>query len=160
MKSTIKSKTVAEIVNNFSSNESVFILSGNISASANQTFRKELSISGGKLKIFKNTLLRRAAEENKIIDSCKHLFQKQIMLVFSKKDSLKNITNIVNARKKHNTMKIHGGVYQEQFITEDFFDKLSKVSSLNELHSNLCSCIKASIVKLVLTLDLISKREV
>jgi ribosomal protein L10 len=160
MKLTIKSEIINNIIESFSGCESAFILGGSITAPANQEFRKELkSFSDGKLKVFKNTLLRRAADSNKSIESCEHLFKKQIMLVFSKNDSFKTISSIKKLSRKWPSIEVRGGVYQEKFVDADQFKKISKLSSLNELYCNLCSCINFPIAKLVSTLYQISKRE-
>jgi large subunit ribosomal protein L10 len=160
MKLSIKSEIVNNIVESFSKCESAFILSGSIGASANQGFRKELkSSSGGKLKIFKNTLLRIAAENNETIGECKHLFNKQIMLVFSNNDSFKTISSIKSINKKHPSVEVCGGVYQEKFVSANQFKKIANLSSINELHFKLCSYINSPIVKLISALHQISAKE-
>ncbi|MDA2922324.1 50S ribosomal protein L10 [Patescibacteria group bacterium AH-259-L07] len=112
-------------------------------------FRKLLKEKACKYIVGKKTLLKRSLDnaglKNIDIDS----MQGGLGVVFGKDDEMAPAKVVSQFVKKHKQMKIHGGVFNTEFIDANTVKILAELPSQQELRAQVVGVIKAPVSNLV-----------
>lgn len=120
--------------------------------------KKNLFKSNGKIVVVKNSLLSLAAEKNDNLRKIASSFQQQIALIYAFEDVFKT-ASVVNAFLKDATdIKFKAGLISDCELNKNIFEKIAKINSQSELHSQLCGMLKNPIASLISVLMQISKK--
>ncbi len=121
-------------------------------------FKKSLFQVKGSVVVVKNSLLSLAAKKNNNLDKIAFSFKEQIALVYAFDDVFKTASVVNDFLKDSDSVYFKSGLIKDLKIESNDFNKISKVKSLSELHSQLCGMLKSSIARLVSVLMQISKK--
>ncbi len=120
------------------------------------TLRKELRDNNANMKIYKNTLTKRALDELKInLDEC---VIGPSAIVYSE-DEVSPIKVITNFSKKHEALSIKGGMVDGKVTTLEEIAKLSTIPSREGLLTMLAGGMIGLVRDLSIALDLYSKQK-
>jgi ribosomal protein L10 len=120
--------------------------------------KKNLFKSNGQIVVVKNSLLSLAAKKDDNFKKIASSFQQQIALVYAFDDVFKT-ASVVNAfLKDATTIKFKAGLINNMELSVGVFEKISKIKSQSELHSQLCGMLKNPIINLISVLMEISKK--
>ncbi len=155
-----KSSLVDVIGDKFGFAESVFLIENfNLSAAECQNFRKKLRLSGGELKVVKNSLLKKLADKNELSFCLKKLYKGQVSLIFvnGKTSEIASMVNDFEFKKKKE-MSVLGGIFLGNFFDGEGFNAISRIPSREVLLVQLCYVLKLPILKFVMILKKISEK--
>jgi len=117
-----------------------------------QVLRRELKKIGIEYKAAKKTLVNLALKKaKKDIDVSE--INGSLGLAFGYEDPLLPIKMIFKFAKKHNSLKVVGGIMEDRFLTFEEVEALSKIPSREELLAKLVWSIKGPISGLVNVLE-------
>ncbi|MDA2936206.1 50S ribosomal protein L10 [Patescibacteria group bacterium AH-259-L05] len=115
--------------------------------------RKLLKEKACKYIVGKKTLLKRSLDsadlKNIDIDS----MQGGLGVVFGRDDEMAPANVVSQFMKKHKQMKIHGGVFNTEFIDANTVKILAELPSLQELRAHVVGVIKAPVNNFVSVLN-------
>lgn len=131
-------------------------------------FRKEVTKSGSKFFVTKNSLVKLASKETPY-EALESFFKGPTAIVFSK-DPVAGIKVVKKYSDENDKLKFIKASLNDKIIDEEEFNELSKLSSLDELrsqitsyllapHQNLVQLLNAAGTELVGVLNNYSKKE-
>ena len=104
-------------------------------------YRKQLREAGASMKVVKNTMLRRAAQEAGIeVDA--NLFKGPSAIVFSD-DVVAPAKVTANFAKDNETLEIRGGIVEGSSASKEVIEQVAKMPGREELLSMLLSVLQA-----------------
>lgn len=115
--------------------------------------RRQVKEAGGELKVAKNTLLRRAADEGSLIEPVRHDLVGPNALVLGYEDPVALAKLLVKFAQDKPLLKIKGGVMGGQPLTAKEVDALSKLPSREVLLAQLLGLLQATPQALVTVLS-------
>ncbi len=121
-------------------------------------FKKDLFKTNSKIVVVKNSLLSLVAKKNDNLRKIESSFQQQIALIYSFDDVFKTASVVNSFLKDSKDINFKAGLINDFAISNEVFDKVSKVKSLGGLHSQLCGVLKNPIVNLISVLKQISEK--
>ena len=145
-KATILKKqgTVNEIASHIKEAKSVVIVEyRGVSVSALETLRRDLRKEGAFIKVYKNTLVERAAQELDV-----NLGQELVgpnAFVFSNEDAVSAPKIIAKAAKKNKNLVVKGGVVEGRVCDSKQMNEVAKLPSREGLYAMILSCITSPI---------------
>ena len=125
-----------------------------------QGLRKSLRAEGGKFRVAKATLMRRAAKDIPGSDDFANSFKEQVGLVFVQKDVSAVAKQLVNYSKEHEALKIIAGFYESKLLTQQDLTRLATLPSREVLLAQLLGTMQAPTTNLVRILHLLIARTV
>jgi ribosomal protein L10 len=156
-----KGKIINQIVNIATDAMGIFVINiKSLETSEIISFKKKLRPMQGNINVFKNTLLRLAAEKNSILQSVKNDFSGQVAIIhFNTKDVFQPsqiCANFLDSNKEKIVFK--NAVIGNKVITQEKFQQISKIASLSQLQGQLCGILKNPIISLVRILKAITEK--
>ncbi len=118
-----------------------------------QKLRNELYEKHGRIKVAKNTLLKRATDGLEGIDKLQPFFKGQIAVIFADEDAPSIAKILVNAAKRLEMLKLQGGTLDTNVISLDKIKFLASLPSREVLLSTLCGTLQAPISSYVRILN-------
>lgn len=112
-------------------------------------FRKLLKEKVCKYIVAKKTLLKRSLDNVELKDIDLDVMKGGLGVVFGYKDEMAPAKVVCQFIKKHKQMKIHGGVFNTEFIDANTVKALAELPSQKELRAQVVGVIKAPISNLV-----------
>ncbi len=114
--------------------------------------RKDLKQNKAVVKVYKNTLTKRALNEANI--TCDQSFLSQNTALITSDDDAMNIIKLFSKFLKENeTFKFKAGILEKDFILENDFKEIAKLPGRDELIAKLIGLIKSPISNLVMNLS-------
>ena len=114
--------------------------------------RGKLHQEGSKVKVYKNTLTKRAVDESKLV--CPSgFFKEPIALVTSENDPVSVAKIIVDFAADNELFQIKGGFFEDRSIDLSTLDSLAKLPSRDVLIAKAVGAIKAPLSGLVMALS-------
>ncbi len=151
-----KQKIIEELKGKiFKQKAMIFVDFTNLKVKDFSDLRKKLKEAGDEIKVAKKTLMEVAFKEAKIDFKPKKI-SGEIALVFGYKDEIVLARTIWQFAEANPNLKILGGFLENKFKEADEIIELAKISSKEELFTQLVRSISAPIVNFinVLTTDL------
>ncbi len=128
-----KQEVINQINERFKSNPSVFVLEfKGLTVKELENVRKDLRQTNSELKIVKNTLLKRAAEDTEA-GQLSNLFVGSTAIAFCDEDSAATAKVFVKSAKEYELLNIKGGLLEGKVVSVDEIEKISKLPSRVEL---------------------------
>lgn len=154
-----KKKVVKELEKEIEGSESTFIVEyRGLSVAKLAELRKELRKEDSDMKVYKNSLVRRAATNLGYEDLTKELVGPNAF-VFVKKNPAAGARVLTKFAKLNNKLVLKGAVVEKAVVTNDEVKVLSKLGSKEELISKFLGCLKSPMTKFALTLDAVAKNK-
>lgn len=158
MKKTEKSTIIADIQKDLSGATGLFFLKYNaITVKEISQLRRNLRAGQAKIKVLKNTLLKRALAEAKAPDSAE-LLTGQTALAWTKGDLIMTIKALVGFAPEKGQWEVKGGIIEGRPTSAGDLKKLSKLPSREVLLSQLVRNLNAPISNLVYVLGGLSRQ--
>ncbi len=128
-----KQEVINQINERFKSNPSVFVLEfKGLTVKELENVRKDLRQTNSELKIVKNTLLKKAAEDTDA-GQLSNLFVGSTAIAFCYEDSAATAKVFVKSAKEYELLNIKGGLLEGKVVSVDEIEKISKLPSRIEL---------------------------
>ncbi len=128
-----KQEVINQINERFKSNPSVFVLEfKGLTVKELENIRKDLRQTNSELKIVKNTLLKKAAEDTDA-GQLSNLFVGSTAIAFCDEDSAATAKVFVKSAKEYELLNIKGGLLEGKVVSVDEIEKISKLPSRVEL---------------------------
>ncbi len=118
-----------------------------------QKLRNDLYGKQGRIKVAKNTLLKRATDGLEGIENLQPLFKGQIAVVFADEDAPSIAKVLVNAMKEFEKLTLHGGTLEANVISVDKIKFLASLPSKEVMLSVLLGTLQAPIASYVRILN-------
>lgn len=151
-----KQNTVNEITEKVNAAESVILFSyQGLSVAELAELRKELRKNDSELKVYKNTLVKRALNAKDInIDS---FLEGPNAIVFGK-TVLEPIKAISNFKKEHDTVQIQTGIVNGEVVTIDTINEYAAIPSMEGLLTMLAGGMIEHVKNLSIGLNLYAEK--
>lgn len=139
----MKKKQVAEIADRLQASKSTVLTDyRGLTVSQMNELRKQLREAGVEYKVYKNTLMRRAASQVELADLEEYL-NGPTAVAFSNEDVVAPAKIINNFAKENNALEIKGGVVEGRVVTVEQIKELAELPSYEGLLSMLLSVLQA-----------------
>ncbi|ADK69060.1 50S ribosomal protein L10 [Mycoplasma mycoides] len=136
-----KAEIVVEIVSKIKSAQGVAIAEYKHLTVAKMT---ELRVQALKqnidIKVYKDSLVRRAAEELGLVDLIPFLTQQNVF-IFSNEDSISAAKLVANFTKKNEALKLKAGIYEGKVVDTVGINEVASLPSKEELYSMFASSL-------------------
>ena len=153
----LKKETVKEILDKIKSSEAVILFSyQGLSVSDLSKLRKELREVGSEIKIYKNTLAKRALDELKV-DLTSFMEGPNAMLFG--KSLLEPIKVIANFAKSHDKLQIRVGILSGEVADIDVIKEYANIPSREGLLAMVASGLLQYLREFAIGVDMISKQK-
>jgi large subunit ribosomal protein L10 len=124
-----------------------------LSVSQSQQLRNELRSKGGKLKIAKVRLVKRALHDMAYSNELAPYLKQQIGVVFAQNESPAVAKVIFEFAKQNKALNIVAGCVDLQVFDKNMVEKVAQLPSREVLLAQLCGTLKAPITSLVYVLN-------
>ena len=162
MRKNIKKKSliVEDIINNIKESKSFFLFNfKNISANDFNDIKKNNFDKGIKIKIYRNTLIKRALEKlNLNLNDYDSDMQNQTAFIFSKEEELYPLNILNNLSAKYNS-QIKFGYLEKELLPSERVKSLFGVSSKESLIQKFLYILKSPITKFSFSVSEIVKKQ-
>ncbi len=149
-----KKTLVDSITHDFKHSKASFIVNmQGLTVEHVQKLRNELYGKQGRIKVAKNTLLKRATDGLQGIENLQPLFKGQIAVVFADEDAPSIAKVLVNAMKEFEKLKLYGGTLETNVISADKITFLASLPTKEVMLSILCGTLNAPIASYVRILN-------
>lgn len=149
-----KEQTVADVRKMFEGAEAAFLVNyKGLSVLDMQALRKRIREANGSFKVTKARLMKIATQEVKGSEDFSSNFKDQVGLVFAKNEVTVVAKQIVEFAKKHESLGIVAGFFEDRLITKDEVVALGSIPSRDVLLATLVYTLQAPMVSLVGTLE-------
>ena len=148
-----KQEVINQINEKFKSNPSVFVLEfKGLTVKELENVRKDLRQTNSELKIVKNTLLKKAAEDTDA-GQLSNLFVGSTAIAFCNEDSAATAKVFVKSAKEYGLLNIKGGLLEGKVVSVDEIEKISKLPSRVELIAQFMGLLNSPISNLLYSLQ-------
>ncbi len=152
----LSKETKQEVINQISerlkTNPSVFVVEyKGLTVKELENVRKELKQTNSELKIVKNTLLKKAAEDTDAA-LLNDLFVGSTAVAFCDDDSAAAAKVFVKSAKEYELLSIKGGLLEGKFVGADEIETISKLPSRVELIAQFMGLLNAPMTNVLYSL--------
>lgn len=156
----VKSLVVSEIVEKLNNSSSAVVVDYKGLTVAEVTeLRKVMREAGVDYKVYKNTLVRRAAQEVGIEQFNAELLVGTNAIAFGYEDPVAPARILKKFIETHPKMKLKMGVVEGEFYDEAKIMELANIPSREELIAKLLGSLKAPVSNFVYLVDAIAKKQ-
>lgn len=154
---SLKKETVKEIADKIKNSEAVILFSyQGLSVSDLSKLRRELRETGSEVKVYKNTLTKRALDELKV--DLTDFMEGPNALLFGK-SLLEPIKVIANFAKNHDKLQIRVGILNGEVADIDVIKEYANIPSREGLLTMFASGLIQYLREFAVGLDMISKQK-
>ena len=148
-----KQEVINQINERFKSNPSVFVLEfKGLTVKELENVRKDLRQTNSELKIVKNTLLKKAAEDTDA-GQLSNLFVGSTAIAFCGEDSAATAKVFVKSAKEYELLNIKGGLLEGKVVSVEEIEKISKLPSRVELIAQFMRLLNSPMSNLLYSLQ-------
>jgi len=148
-----KQEVINQISERFKSNPSVFVLEyKGLTVKELENVRKELKQTNSELKIVKNTLLMKAAEDTDA-SQLNDLFVGSTAVAFCENDSAAAAKVFVKSAKDYELFNIKGGLFEGKFVSLEEIETISKLPSRVELIAQFMGLLNSPMTNVLYSLQ-------
>ena len=156
----VKSLVVSEIVEKLNNSSSAVVVDYKGLTVAEVTeLRKKMREAGVEYKVYKNTLVRRAAQEVGIEQFNDELLVGTNAIAFGYDDPVAPARILKKFIETHPKMQLKMGVVEGEFYDEAKMMELANIPSREELIAKLLGSLKAPVSNFVYLVDAIAKKQ-
>ena len=156
----IKSQVVAEIVEKLQKSSSTIVVDyKGLTVEEVTELRKKMREAGVEYKVYKNTLVRRAAQEVGITEFNDELLVGTNAIAFGYEDPIAPARVIKEFMEDHPKMKLKMGVVEGEFYTEAQIVEFANIPPREVLLAKLLGSLKAPMSNFVYLLDAVIKEK-
>ena len=156
----IKSQVVAEIVEKLQKSSSTIVVDyKGLTVEEVTELRKKMREAGVEYKVYKNTLVRRAAQEVGITEFNDELLVGTNAIAFGYEDPIAPARVIKEFMEDHPKMKLKMGVVEGEFYNEAQIVEFANIPSREVLIAKLLGSLKAPMSNFVYLLDAVIKEK-
>ncbi|AOQ21835.1 50S ribosomal protein L10 [Mycoplasma capricolum] len=152
-----KAEIVAEIVSKIKSAQGVAIAEYKHLTVAKMT---ELRVQALKqnidIKVYKDSLVRRAVEELGLVDLIPFLTQQNVF-IFSNEDSIFAAKLVANFAKKNEALKLKAGIYEGKVVDTAGINEVASLPSKEELYSMFASSLLYPLRKVMAAINAVAE---
>ncbi|WP_369024531.1 50S ribosomal protein L10 [Mycoplasma capricolum] len=152
-----KAEIVAEIVSKIKSAQGVAIAEYKHLTVAKMT---ELRVQALKqnidIKVYKDSLVRRAVEELGLVDLIPFLTQQNVF-IFSNEDSISAAKLVANFAKKNEALKLKAGIYEDKVVDTAGINEVASLPSKEELYSMFASSLLYPLRKVMAAINAVAE---
>ncbi len=124
-----------------------------LTVEAVQELRGKLYAKHGKMKVVKNTLLRRAVADLNGMKDLTPLFEDQIAVVFAPEEAPAIAKVLFDIAQEGKVLSLKGGALDDRLMTADQVESLAKLPSKEVLLAMLCGTLNAPLTNYVRLLN-------
>ena len=156
----MKSQVVAEIVEKLQKSSSTIVVDyKGLTVEEVTELRKKMREAGVEYKVYKNTLVRRAAKEVGIEEFNNELLVGTNAIAFGYDDPIAPARVIKEFMEAHPKMQLKMGVVEGEFYNESQIVEFANIPSREVLLAKLLGSLKAPMSNFVYLLDALVKKE-
>ena len=156
----IKSQVVAEIVEKLQKSSSTIVVDyKGLTVEEVTELRKKMREAGVEYKVYKNTLVRRAAQEVGITEFNDELLVGTNAIAFGYEDPIAPARVIKDFMEAHPKMQLKMGVVEGEFYNESQIVEFANIPSREVLLAKLLGSLKAPMSNFVYLLDALIKEK-
>ena len=156
----IKSQVVAEIVEKLQKSSSTIVVDyKGLTVEEVTELRKKMREAGVEYKVYKNTLVRRAAQEVGITEFNDELLVGTNAIAFGYEDPIAPARVIKDFMEAHPKMKLKMGVVEGEFYNEDQIVEFANIPPREVLLAKLLGSLKAPMSNFVYLVDALVKEK-
>ena len=149
-----KETLVGEIKKDFKESQATFVVgTKGLSVAAVQQLRSELYAKNGKMKVIKNTLLRRAVDDLDGLNELEPFFQEQIAVIFAPEEAPAIAKVLFDVADKGKVLSLKAGALDAKLISSAQVEALAKLPSKEVLLGLLCGTLNAPLTNYVRLLN-------
>jgi len=138
-----KEQELAELRKDLESHDTAFICTfGGIKVDEDFQLRRQVKASGGKYRVVKNRLVKRAAENTPFDGALKEV-RGMTSLAFADEDPVSLVKALVAYGKEHPAFKFKAGVVEGRVLDVDALNELATLPGKEELYAKLLFLINA-----------------
>ena len=120
--------------------------------------RRSLKRQNAELKVFKNTLIKKAFDDDTGGVDIEKLMEGPTALVFGYEDPLLPLKIISDFRGENENLVVNGGFIEGKYFDFETFGKLAAIPPKDELYRKMLSSMNAPLNKLVFVLSGITRK--
>ncbi|WP_031542458.1 50S ribosomal protein L10 [Mesoplasma photuris] len=136
-----KAEVVAEIVAKINAAQGVAVAEyKNLTVAQMTTFRREALKQGIEVKVYKDSLFRRAADEAGKSELNEFLTQQNVF-IFSNEDGVAASKLVAKFAKTNEDMKLKAGIYEGKVMDTAAINEIASLPSKDELYSMFASSL-------------------
>ncbi|WP_426460905.1 50S ribosomal protein L10 [Mycoplasma hafezii] len=152
-----KREVVAEILDRIQDSQALaFAEYRGLTVAELQEFRKEAKQHGVEIKVYKNRLVKIAAEQAGLADLADHLVGPNIF-AFSQNDQMSAAKLLVSFAKKHKLMVIKAGTFEGKVVDAAGVKMVASLPTYEEALGILARSMMAPLQQMSLSLKLVSE---
>jgi large subunit ribosomal protein L10 len=141
-----KESVVSDFKNMLESSSAAFLVCyRGLDVKSMLALRRALRENGGRLKIAKARLMKRAAQGIEGIDDFSRSFKDQVGLVFAAQEPSPVAKQLVDFSKDHESLKIISGFFESKFLSEEQVKFFASIPSKDVLLAQLACAMKSPI---------------
>jgi len=149
-----KETLIGVVKRDFKESQAAFVVgTKGLSVSAVQELRSQLFAKNGKMKVVKNTLLRKAVADLDGIKDLDSLFKKQIAVVFATEEAPAIAKVLFDIADKGKVLSLLGGTLDSKLMTSAQIEALAKLPSKDVLLGMLSGTLNAPLTNYVRLLN-------
>lgn len=151
-----KASLIGLLQDDFSTSQAAFLVGyQGLTVAQMETLRKEVRAKGGKLKVAKNRLVRRAVTDIEGTCELGGQLKNQLGVVFAGEGFTDIAKVLVNFSKENAAFSIVAGCLESELINKEKITRLATLPSKEILLAQMCGTIKAPVSNLVGVLNMI-----
>ena len=148
-----KQEVINHINERFKTTPSIFVLEyKGLTVKELENVRNDLRKTNSELKVVKNTLLKKAAE-NTEADKLNELFIGSTAIAFCDKDSAETAKVFVKSAKAYELLNIKGALLEGKVVSVDEIETISKLPSREELIAQFSGLLNSPMTNLLYALQ-------
>ena len=124
-----------------------------LTVEAVQELRSQLFLKNGKMRVVKNTLLRRAVADLDGIKELEPLFEEQVAVVFAPEQAPAIAKVLFDIADKGKILLLKGGTLDARLISADQIEALAQLPSREVLLAMVCGTLNAPLTNYVRLLN-------
>lgn len=156
----VKSQVVTEIVEKLQKSSAAVVVDyKGLTVEEVTELRKKMREAGVEYKVYKNTLVRRAAKEVGIEQFNDELLVGTNAIAFGYEDPVAPAKIVNDFAKTHPKLELKMGFVEGEFYDAENIKKLAEIPSREELIAKLLGSLKAPVSNFVYLVDAIAKKQ-
>lgn len=120
--------------------------------------RRSLKRGNAELKVFKNTLIKKALSDEANGENIEELIEGPTALVFGYDDPLQPLKIISDFRGENENLVVNGGFIEGKYFDYETFGKLAAIPPKEDLYRKMLSSLNSPLNKLVFVLSGVTRK--
>lgn len=155
-----KEAVVEGLKNSFSESTASFVVRyQSLTVAQMQDLRKELRQTGGRLKVAKARLVKRAVSDMAGVDSLEPYLKEQIGVVFARQEAPAVAKVLRNFAKKNEALGLVAGVMDNTLLGADEIVRIASLPSREVLLAQVCGTLQMLTARLLWTLQEVAEKK-